>query len=414
MKPERLVVHWSRFGPYHLARIRAAWKFLREHGVEGVGLETASQDDVYQWRNETAPELFVRKTLFPSRSLSNIGARELRARVRAELDDLQPKTLAICGYGSPDALACLEWSRRHRCAAILMTESKVDDGRRVAWVERIKARVVAHFDAVLCGGTPQRAYVRRLGFPEERIFTGYDAVDNDYFSIQAKRARMNPASLRSLPGLESDSPFFLASCRFIPRKNLDTLLCAYSTYRLKAQAAAPGLPVWRLVILGDGAERRRIEAMIRDQRIPEVTLPGFRQIDEIPYYYGAAGAFVHPARQEPWGLVVNEAMACGLPVLVSRTCGCSPDLVLQGRTGFTFNPESVGELTSLLVRISGNPSLREAIGRAARQHIEGWGPDRFAEGLDQARRAAHRAACARGTQPLSSLALRALARRSIV
>jgi glycosyltransferase involved in cell wall biosynthesis len=214
----------------------------------------------------------------------------------------------------------------------------------------------------------------------EQILDGYDVVDNSYFWNESQKARHNPAAYRRLAGLETPGPFFLASARFIKRKNLDGLLRAYGTYRERRA----GRNAWRLVILGDGAERQGLERIIDDEGLDGVSMPGFRQIDELPAYYGLAGAFIHPPLQEQWGLVVNEAMASGLPVLVSDRCGCAPDLVREGENGFTFDPEDSGALAMLMDHVSSRQVDLAEMGRSARSHISLWGPERFAEGMYRA------------------------------
>jgi glycosyltransferase involved in cell wall biosynthesis len=125
-------------------------------------------------------------------------------------------------------------------------------------------------------------------------------------------------------------------------------------------------------------------------------MPGFKQYSELAPYYGFASAFIHPSTSEPWGLVVNEAMASRLPVLVSERCGCARDLVRTGQNGFTFDPSRPGELSQLMLRISTSPTESERLGRAGAVLISRWGPERFARGL---RNAAHKAvdvgACSR-------------------
>src|SRR5262249_59830905 len=103
--------------------------------------------------------------------------------------------------------------------------------------------------------------------------------------------------------------------------------------------AAAGTAAWKLVLLGEGEQRAKLEGL-RDALglRNDVSMPGFKQYDELPAYYGLASAFVHTSTTEQWGLVVNEAMAAGLPVLVSERCGCGPDLVREGVNGFTFDP----------------------------------------------------------------------------
>jgi glycosyltransferase involved in cell wall biosynthesis len=172
--------------------------------------------------------------------------------------------------------------------------------------------------------------------------------------------------------------------RFVKRKNLDGLLRAYAEYRQSVLSGHTESPPWRMVILGDGDERTALQDLVRDQNIEGVTFPGFHQIEDLPIYYGLAGAFVHPASQEQWGLVVNEAMAAGLPVLVSEKCGCAPDLVCQGQNGFTFAPEDMSTLAGLMELMSSERVDLERMGRAAHNHVQSWGLDRFAHGLSGA------------------------------
>jgi glycosyltransferase involved in cell wall biosynthesis len=114
-----------------------------------------------------------------------------------------------------------------------------------------------------------------------------------------------------------------------------------------------------------------------------VVFPGFRQIGELPSFYAGAGAFVHPALEEPWGLVINEAMASGLPVLSSRNVGAAEELVVEGKTGFLFDPKNVEEIAAALVKIVAmEPEKRLAMGRAAFEHVEHVAPLKvFGEGL---------------------------------
>lgn len=123
---------------------------------------------------------------------------------------------------------------------------------------------------------------------------------------------------------------------------------------------------------------------MRTEHIEEVTLAGFRQLEETTAYYGLAGAFVHPAQVDQWGLVVNEAMAAGLPVLVSKRAGCAHDLIRDGENGFCFDPADASQLSRLLCKIASPDTDRAAMGRRSREIIARWSPDRFAEGLWQA------------------------------
>ncbi len=375
---KRLCIQWPRLGPYHLARLKATHRYVEPKGVEVVALETAGRDATYAWREERGALLFRREQVFPGDAYDAISPATMFAGVTASLDRVQPDAVAINSYSTPDAQACLAWCRRRCRVAVVMTDSKADDAPRVAWREHLKALLVRQFDAALLAGTPHRAYFEQLGFPADDIFLGCDVVDNDFFRAGAEKVRQQPAAIRDLPGLAQGDPFFLASNRFVPRKNVGGLLRAYAAYR--QVAAAP----WPLVLLGDGPERAGLEAMIAEKKIEGVTLAGFRQIEELPAYYGLAGAFVHPALQDQWGLVVNEAMAAGLPLLVSARAGCAEDLVEEGVNGFRFDPEDTAQLADLMQRSTASETDRAAMGRRSQEIVSAWSPDRFARSLWQA------------------------------
>jgi glycosyltransferase involved in cell wall biosynthesis len=109
----------------------------------------------------------------------------------------------------------------------------------------------------------------------------------------------------------------------------------------------------------------------------------------LPACHGLAGAFGHAGTSEQWRLLVDEAMASGLPVLVSERCGCAHDLVKGGSNGFTFDPYDVDELAGLMQRVAAmTDERRRAMGRASQTIVADWGPDRFANGLMRAVEAA--------------------------
>jgi glycosyltransferase involved in cell wall biosynthesis len=114
-----------------------------------------------------------------------------------------------------------------------------------------------------------------------------------------------------------------------------------------------------------------------------VRLPGFKQYDELPVYYAFAKAFVHASTTEQWGLVVNEAIASGLPVIVSERCGCVPELVQDN--GFTFQPTDEHELASRLLKMASlSDDERRRLGNASYRIAANFAADRFGEGLEQA------------------------------
>jgi glycosyltransferase involved in cell wall biosynthesis len=298
------------------------------------------------------------------------------------METVGPDAVAIPGWSSAGALAVLAWCRDTRTPAVLMSDSVRRDGRHIAGKEWVKSRLVGLFSAAVVAGRPHVDYVVKLGIPPTHVFPGYDVVDNAHFKAGDDAARREATQTRSRRGLPER--YFLASSRFIEEKNLERLLDAYARYLTGA-----GNNRWDLVLLGDGHLRAALERRIDALGIREhVGLPGFRQYGELADYYALAGAFVLASVSDTWGLVVNEAMACGLPVLVSDRCGCVCDLVKDGVNGFRFDPYDVDALASRMAELAGGVHDLAAMGRASREIIADWGPELFAESLRRAARLA--------------------------
>jgi len=316
-----------------------------------------------------------------------MSVKQICPRVEDALKDSAPDAVAIPGWSDKAALAALRWCAESRTPAILMSESTALDKPRSAWREWIKQRIVDLYSTVLVGGERHVDYLVRLGMPRERIFTGYDVVDNEYFARSAFEIRNSKFENRKEYGLPEN--FFLASARFIEKKNLPTLIRAYARYRQFAgntdnrHETIDNGP-WDLVLLGDGPLRETLNSQLSTLNLQHsVLLPGFKQYEELPVYYGLAKAFVQASTTEQWGLVVNEAIASGLPVIVSNRCGCVPELV-EGN-GFTFDPNNEHELASRLFEMASlSDDEHKRFEDASRRIAMNFGPERFGEGLKRA------------------------------
>ena len=295
-----------------------------------------------------------------------------------QLNKFRPEVVLVPGWTSRAALSILRWSLTHRIPSVVMSESTRRDHRRRAWRETIKRGVVAGFSAGLVGGHPQKEYLVELGMRPEFIALGFDVVDNEYFSRGAEAARADAQRLRAELGLPLH--YVLASARFIPIKNLITLVEAFGRFR----RLRPELTT-HLVILGDGPERVVLEAKRSELGLDQlILLPGFQQYDRLPTYYGLAELFIHISRREPWGLVVNEAMAAGLPLIVSHACGCAFDLVNDGANGYLVRHDDLNQIADRLARADDAPALRARMGQTSSAIIAAWGPERFCAGATAA------------------------------
>jgi glycosyltransferase involved in cell wall biosynthesis len=359
----RLVVQFPRLGPYHAARLAAA---LRRGHVEA--LESSVGEDEYAWASAEGDTGFARHSL-PA------GAPGKAARVEETLGRLRPDVVALCGWSDPAALAGLRWCLRTGVPAVLMSDSLKP--ARPSWAtQALKRRLVGLFGAGLVGGAAHAHYLAELGMPRERIFTGYDVVDNQHFARGADAARESDGSARAGRGLPAR--YFFACQRLIPEKNPLGLLAAFARYRTQAGSTA-----WDLVIAGDGPLREEVmRAAAEPPLAGHVRLLGRVGYRELPGLYGLAGGFVLASVSDTWGLATNEAMAAGLPVVVSRACGCFAELIRDGENGFGFDPRDEAELARVLLWLGGQgEEVRRRLGRAARETIERWSPDVFADAL---------------------------------
>ena len=377
-----IAVIFHRLGPYHVARLAALSSTFQVTCIELSG-KTAE----YDWKKVATDTCFERITLFPEADSRLFPARVVAKELRLYFANHRFSAVAIPGWAEHTSLTALDCCLKTSTPAILMSESnEFDVPGRSRFKEFCKRQIVRLFSSALAGGNSHSEYLRNLGMSWERIFQGYDCVDNSFFAAGAQKAKADELSRESY-GLPEE--YFLACARFIAKKNLFTLIEAYARYRESFKNLTQngrGDSPWKLVLLGSGPLHSDLVDLVQKLGLQtEVVFPGFKQCEELPVYYAFAKAFIHASTVEQWGLVVNEAMACGLPVLVSNRCGCAGDLVQPGVNGFTFDPYDVQELAALMVRLGAFPSESLAkMGAASRRIIDGWGTERFAHGMQAA------------------------------
>jgi glycosyltransferase involved in cell wall biosynthesis len=359
---EQLAVIWTNFGPYHMARIQAMKPFF-----DVKAIELASDQRLYRWWRGEPDDVVHTLT---SGDWEDQNRLLVALKLWRRLNLLRPRVILVPGYASLPALCAAVWGRTHAAKTILMSESNVDDRPRQFLAEGLKRILVTLlFSGGIVGGKRAASYLQRLGMPAHRIARAYDVVDNDYFSSRAAQFRREANdSGKGIP-----SPYFLFVGRLAPEKNVSTLLQAFGEYRESGGT-------WSLVIVGDGPLRSALHEQVRALlRSGAVVFTGLKNVHELPQLYAFAGCFVLPSLSEPWGLVVNEAMASGLPVIVSSRCGCVDDLVDDGSNGFIVDSESVSSIAAALARMS-KLSLEERAKMAERSQaiIEDYSPERWA------------------------------------
>ena len=367
----RVAVIWIDWYPYHVARFRGLAAAFDGHatGIElvgGIGVHAG-----LKFREDLPADLPI-QTLMPSTAWRDASQFQLVRLLWRRLNEIDPEILLIPGYYTWPALAAALWARIHGCTGVLMTESTAADHPRTGWKERLKSfGLRALFPWAVSGGSAHVEYLHRLGFPKDRITGFYDVVDNDMFREGAAELRTQEPAALGLPG-----SYFLYVGRLAEEKNVTGLLQSWLDYR-----RAGG--TWSLVLVGDGPEAAALKAAASLSPCgTDVHFPGLRSSHQLLPFYAHAGCFVLPSTREPWGLVVNEAMAAGLPVLVSTRCGCAPDLVSPGRNGFVFDPTDRETLTHLLHRMEALPDAQRArMGQLSERIIADFSPLQFGRSI---------------------------------
>jgi glycosyltransferase involved in cell wall biosynthesis len=215
------------------------------------------------------------------------------------------------------------------------------------------------YDAAFVPGERSADFARRLGFPDERIIRGIYSCDHPRFDAVAE-AR----------GDAAPEPAFSFVGRLVAEKGIDVLAEGYRHYRQLSTEP------WPLLVGGVGPESDRLAD------VPGVDMLGFVQPDELPGLLARAGCLVLPSRFEPWGVVVHEATAAGLPVVCTSVCGAASRLVLDGYNGAVVSPGDAEALARALLRMSeADVGTRRAMSQASRSLARQFTPERWAAHL---------------------------------
>jgi glycosyltransferase involved in cell wall biosynthesis len=355
--------------PPHVARLRHLQDALRTSGVRLVQIEVASIDSAYGFGAGAAREGEERYCCFPGRDYQALSAREVRSGVLAILREVAPDVVYGHATPFPEGMAAIAYRNESHARVFLFEDAWSATDRSGPSVRLVKRLIHGCVDGAIVSSAAHARHQASLGIPIDRISDGWSVVDNDYYRSQAARAWEEEANTRTR--LDLPPRYVVYVGRFLARKGIDTLLEAFA--RLQARSASP------VALLLVGGRR---EELPQDVSVGSgVRFCGRRFGDDLARTVALAEALVIPSRLEQWGLVTNEALAAGTPVVVSRACG-SAQLVLDGLNGFTFDAGDIEGLASALGKIASLPeATRSAMRGAAQASMEEWGLRRFARGV---------------------------------
>lgn len=292
----------------------------------------------------------------------------------------------VHGWAHPFTVAAWKVARQAGLPLLLRAETFlgcVRGGKLRRLAHRlVLARKFREVTAFLAVGSLNAELYRRYGVENQRIFSVPYAVDNAFFQARAREASARRSALRDSLGIDSDRPIALFCGKLIDVKDPATLIRAVG--RLAAGPARAGefgshvsgnpvaTPRPILLLAGDGPMRQELETLASQIAPDMVKFLGFRNQTELPALYDLCDVFVLPSRFEPWGLVVNEVMNAGKPVIVSDRVGCGPDLVKPGENGAVFRAGDVDDLCAKLRPWIEDASRRQSGGARSLAIINRW------------------------------------------
>jgi glycosyltransferase involved in cell wall biosynthesis len=285
-----------------------------------------------------------------------------------------PKVIIVSGYSQPSSFLAILYAKLFKKQLILWCESNKDDQRyKHSFKEVYKRWFIRNCAGYIVPGQASFEYLLSLGAPRERICRAPNAVDNDYFSRLADQQRKSREQFKQSKGYPKKVVLYVG--RLVDQKGILDLLKVF-------QNICGNQPELGLVLIGNGEKEKYYKKFCQINNIKNVFFTGFVHQEELPFYYACADVFVLPTHSEPWGLVLNEAMACKLPVVSSDVAGATADLIINGKNGYIYEKGNINELMEVLNKVLNSDC--ESMGMISYEIIQKFSPQKCARGFLEA------------------------------
>ncbi|HOK98460.1 MAG TPA: glycosyltransferase family 4 protein [Bacteroidales bacterium] len=348
----RILFFLHKIGPYHHARFTELAK-----NCELIAVEILPDSKEYDWQNIDTGVNYQRVQMKTNAHGQELKGSALLHEIRNLIDWYRPQAIITMGWSNRTYMAALYLAKKEKIPVFSMSDSTYNDVKRYPIMESIKSYIATSFDGFVTAGRRSENYLLKLGVSPEIIFKPFDVVDNSHFQVEGKR----------MLSFDYDSPYLLCISRYIPKKNLFTLIEAFHHYiTLHPEEKTV------LYIVGSGPLESALKARISKYTHHQIRLHPFVQYDELPSLYHHARGLILASTSDQWGLVVNEAMAAGLPVMVSNRCGCVDDLVIDGENGWVFEPSLEGIVTTLEKFFAQSPEKLREMGMKGQKIIQAY------------------------------------------
>lgn len=306
--------------------------------------------------------------------LEDLSLKQRVLGILRTIQSYRPDIVNLTGYYDLASLIVLWYCKLTGIKTVLSNESTSGDHTRNFLKELFKSLfIIKLFDGFFNFGQQSKEYMLALGAKASLMLVNRNCVDNQLLEEIYNENYQQRVSKQSSLNLPKHNFIFVG--RLIEFKNLFKLLNAFKIAQKNED--------WGLIILGDGELKSTLKQYVQDLEIKNVFFFEGVNWQQVPQYLSLSDVLVLPSFSEPWGLVVNEAMACGLPVAVSNKCGCAAELVKESENGFTFNPENVNEIAETLVKFMDKKLDLVKMGEASKKIIQEYSPINVAKEMFQ-------------------------------
>ena len=303
--------------------------------------------------------------------LEDVGLWQRISGIIKAIRAFKPDIVNLTGYYDFASWAVLFYCKISNIKTILSNESTADDHARNKLKEFLKSLIIKQFDGYFNFGTLSKNYLLGLGVKPEKMLVNRNCVDNK--ALKNIYQNCLPQRINRQKALNLVSKNFIFVGRLIDYKNLFFFLEAFGIAQSESNED------WGVIILGDGEQKEDLQQFVKEKNVRHISFQQGVSWQQVPEYLALSDVLVLPSYSEPWGLVVNEAMACGLPIIVSEKCGCAIDLVKNGENGFLFSPDNIEQLTLILRKFMNQEVDLERMGELSEKIIQEYSPENVAK-----------------------------------
>lgn len=321
-----LIVH-NDFRVYWKGRLLFLKNYLQERDIDFYAIELFGKGSPYSFDTYENKEQWW-TCLFPDKSYDEISISTIRETFLNKINEINPDVVIAGSIVFFAGALGLRWAKNNHKKFIMFDDAKPSQIKRNFFVQWVKDLITMQIDGLWLPSKDYDDAYRKFIDKDSLVFYGYNCIDNDLFRFREKR--------------EMDFSTIICVARLVPIKNIDYLLRAWKLIEKRR-------PNYRLVIIGDGPEFVNLNELTLNMGLKTIVFLGAVNNSDIPTYFYNSAAFVLPSLSESWGLVVNEAMASGLPILISNKINASNTLLKEGINGFGFEPSNVKNIAEKIV-----------------------------------------------------------------